>query len=74
LALFNMLRGMGLDSEPQRWPNDLLAGKSKQAGILVERPAENMAVIGIAINVFNDVASIAGEIKDPTARLADLVR
>lgn len=33
-----------------------------------------MAVIGIGINVFNDVASIAGEIKDPPARLADLVR
>ena len=54
--------------------NDLLAGKSKLAGILVERPAENMAVIGIGINVFNDVSSIAGEIKDPPARLADLVR
>ena len=60
-----MLRGMGLDSVRLRWPNDLLAGKSKLAGILVERPAENMAVIGIGINVFNDVASIAGEIKDP---------
>ena len=47
LALFNMLRGMGLDSVRLRWPNDLLAGKSKLAGILVERPAENMAVIGI---------------------------
>lgn len=33
-----------------------------------------MAVIGIGINVFNDVSSIAGEIKDPPARLADLVR
>lgn len=51
LALFNMLRGMGLDSVRLRWPNDLLAGKSKLAGILVERPAENMAVIGIGINV-----------------------
>ena len=31
-------------------------------------------LLGIGINVFNDVASIAGEIKDPPARLADLVR
>ena len=31
-----MLRGMGLDSVRLRWPNDLLAGKSKLAGILVE--------------------------------------
>lgn len=33
-----------------------------------------MAVIGMGINIFNDVASIAGEIKDPPARLADLVQ
>ena len=65
LALFNMLRGMGLDSVRLRWPNDLLAGKSKLAGILVERPAENMAVIGIGINVHEqtfspDAAQVAG--------------
>lgn len=74
LALLNMLHGMGVTSARLRWPNDLLADKSKLAGILVERPAENMAVIGIGVNVFNDVASIAGEIKDPPARLADLVQ
>ncbi|MCD8064190.1 biotin--[acetyl-CoA-carboxylase] ligase [Akkermansia sp.] len=74
LALLNMLHGMGITCARLRWPNDVLAGKSKLAGILVERPAENMAVIGIGINVFNDVASLAGEIKDPPARLADLVQ
>lgn len=74
LALLNMLHEMGVTCARLRWPNDLLADKSKLAGILVERPAENMAVIGIGINVFNDVASMAGEIKDPAARLADLVR
>lgn len=57
-----------------RWPNDVLIGKSKLAGILVERPSAHMAVIGMGINIFNDVASIAGEIKDPPARLADLVQ
>lgn len=73
LALLSMLRGMGLDSVRLRWPNDLLAGKSKLAGILVERPAAHMAVIGIGINIFNDVAGIAGMVQDPPARLADLV-
>ena len=53
---------------------DVLIGKSKLAGILVERPSAHMAVIGMGINIFNDVASIAGEIKDPPARLADLVQ
>lgn len=73
LALLNMLHGMGIASARLRWPNDVLIGKSKLAGILVERPSGNMAVIGMGINIFNDVASMAGEIKDPPARLADLV-
>lgn len=73
LALLNMLRGMGLDSARLRWPNDVLTGKSKLAGILVERPSAHMAVIGIGINIFNDVAGIAGMVQDPPARLADLL-
>ncbi len=72
LALLNMLRGMGVNAARLRWPNDLLVGHSKLAGILVERPAANMAVIGIGINAHNDVTAIAAEVKDPPARLADL--
>ena len=60
LALLSMLRGMGLDSVRLRWPNDLLAGKSKLAGILVERPAAHMAVIGIGINIFNGKNWLSG--------------
>lgn len=56
-----------------RWPNDLLVGRSKLAGILVERPSDHMAVIGIGVNVFNDVAGIAGMVQDPPARLSDLL-
>ena len=56
-----------------KWPNDLWLAGGKTGGILFEQ-LNGCAVIGIGINVFNDVASIAGEIKDPPARLADLVR
>lgn len=73
LALLNMLRDMGMDGARLRWPNDLLVGKSKLAGILVERPSEQMAVIGIGVNVFNDVAGMAGLVQEPAARLADLL-
>lgn len=74
LALLQMLRSMGVNSARLRWPNDLLIGQSKLAGILVERPSSNIAIIGIGINVFNDVNVIAGEIKDPPVRLADLIK
>ena len=73
VALLNMLHGMDIAGARLRWPNDVLIGKSKLAGILVERPSGHMAVIGMGINIFNDVASMAGEIKAPPARLADLV-
>ncbi len=72
VALLEMLRANDMTQARLRWPNDLLVGNAKLAGILVERPAADMAVIGIGINVFNDVVAIAGEVKDPPARLADL--
>ena len=50
LALLNMLRSMGIANARLRWPNDVLIGKSKLAGILVERPSAHMAVIGMGIN------------------------
>lgn len=73
LALLNMLRDMGVRNARLRWPNDLLVGTSKLAGILVERPSEDMAVIGIGINIFNDMAGLAGLVKDTPARLKDLI-
>lgn len=73
LALLNMLRDMGITSARLRWPNDLLVDGSKLAGILVELPSEDKAVIGIGVNIFNDVAGISGLVQDPPARLADLL-
>lgn len=64
VALLDMLRDMGIRNTRLRWPNDLLVGRSKLAGILVERPSDHMAVIGIGVNVFNDVAGIAGMVQD----------
>ncbi len=56
-----------------RWPNDVLVGRAKLAGILVERPVATMASVGIGINVHNNVAELAGKTQDPPTRLADLV-
>jgi BirA family transcriptional regulator, biotin operon repressor / biotin---[acetyl-CoA-carboxylase] ligase len=40
------------DSAGLKWPNDVLVGGRKVAGILVEgRPAERWAVVGIGLNV-----------------------
>ena len=56
-----------------RWPNDVLVGRSKLAGILVERPRADLGSIGIGLNIHNDIQSLVGRVQDAPARLADLV-
>lgn len=69
LALLDMLREYGMEEARLRWPNDVLIGNAKLAGILVERPSGHMAVIGIGINVSNNMDELAGVVKDPPAAL-----
>lgn len=72
LALLDLISEYGYGEARLRWPNDLLIGDAKLAGILVERPAPDKAVIGIGINILNDIASRADQLQDPPARLCDL--
>ncbi len=73
-ALMQALRPFAIPGLRLRWPNDLLVGRAKLAGILVERPKAAMASLGIGLNMFNNVAALSGRTMDPPARLADLVR
>jgi BirA family biotin operon repressor/biotin-[acetyl-CoA-carboxylase] ligase len=50
----------GVDAE-LKWPNDVLAGDRKLAGILVERPPGPFAVLGVGINANLDPADLPGE-------------
>lgn len=70
LALLDILSACGIANARLRWPNDLMIGECKLAGILVERPSENMAVIGIGINVCNDMDALAGKTKDCATSMA----
>lgn len=72
VAIMRALSPLGIAGLRLRWPNDVLVARSKLAGILVERPAERVAAIGIGINVRNDIQSLAPLVQDPPARLADL--
>lgn len=73
LALLDMLEALGIGHARLRWPNDVLIGEAKLAGILVERPSEHMAVIGIGVNISNDMAQLEGKVKDTPASLAQLL-
>lgn len=71
-SVASALTDLGAHGLRLRWPNDILVGHRKLAGVLVERFRDDTAVIGVGLNVFNhpEVAdpTLAGE----TARLADL--
>jgi BirA family biotin operon repressor/biotin-[acetyl-CoA-carboxylase] ligase len=49
-----------------RWPNDLMIGRRKLAGLLVDQYHPEQAVVGIGVNVANDpavwAASLAGTV------------
>lgn len=73
-ALLEELRELGVKGLRLRWPNDLLVGSRKLAGILMERHSAATAVVGLGLNVFNDPENSAFELRGATIRLADLVK
>ena len=73
LALVRSLEHLGVDGARLRWPNDLLIGSSKLAGILVEKPAANLACIGIGVNMTNPMEALHSKTTDHPTRLADHV-
>jgi BirA family biotin operon repressor/biotin-[acetyl-CoA-carboxylase] ligase len=47
-----------------KWPNDVLVGGRKVAGVLVEgRPQEGWAVLGIGVNAALDLATLPEEVR-----------
>ena len=75
VAVAEALRGLGFDPIGLKWPNDLVAGDRKLAGLLVEGGGEYAgpvhAVVGIGINVRLPAAAAAA-IDQPWTDLAAL--
>lgn len=68
-----MLRhDLGVAGLRLRWPNDLMVGRKKLAGLLVERFSRETIIVGIGINVFNTPESRDAALTGMTVRLADL--
>ena len=72
-ALIETLKDFNIQGLRLRWPNDVLVGRAKLAGILVERPSATMASIGIGLNMFNDINKLEGQTSDPVTRLCDIL-
>jgi BirA family biotin operon repressor/biotin-[acetyl-CoA-carboxylase] ligase len=72
-AVVEALRDMGVAGSRLRWPNDVMVGQRKLAGLLVERFTDETAVLGIGLNVFNAPEAADPALAGATVRLADLV-
>ncbi len=72
-AVIETLKAYNIEGLRLRWPNDVLVGRAKLAGILVERPSSTMASIGIGINMFNDIENMQGVTADPVTRMCEIL-
>jgi BirA family biotin operon repressor/biotin-[acetyl-CoA-carboxylase] ligase len=52
-----------------KWPNDVLLGGGKLAGVLVEARPPEWAVLGIGVNVAVDVAALPADVRGRAATL-----
>jgi BirA family biotin operon repressor/biotin-[acetyl-CoA-carboxylase] ligase len=73
IALIRALHHFGVTQTQLKWPNDVLIGREKLAGILIELQGDmegpSVAVIGVGINL-NLPASIKQQIDQPATDLA----
>lgn len=73
LAVARALEREGISQLRMRWPNDLLVGEKKLAGLLIDKFAPGLAVVGIGLNVSNNPEAQSPELKNLTVRLSELV-
>jgi BirA family transcriptional regulator, biotin operon repressor / biotin---[acetyl-CoA-carboxylase] ligase len=73
LAVCDMLRAIGADCTHMRWPNDILVGHRKLAGLLIDQFVPGRAVVGIGINVNNRPECGQADLAGQVLRLSDLV-
>ncbi len=73
LAVIEALRGLGVQNIRLRWPNDVMIGEKKLAGLLVDSFDPLRAVVGIGLNISNEPAAHDPTLKPVATRLADLL-
>jgi len=76
VALIRALRVLGIEGAQLKWPNDVLGGKGKLAGILIEAQGDMLGpsavVIGIGLNLSLQ-QQVMRQIDQPVTSLADML-
>ncbi|MEI8312118.1 MAG: biotin--[acetyl-CoA-carboxylase] ligase, partial [Verrucomicrobiota bacterium] len=52
--LVRMLEGLRIPSTRLRWPNDLMSGRKKLGGLLIEQSAKDVLIVGFGLNISNE--------------------
>ena len=71
-AVLETLRELNVPGLHLRWPNDIMSGHRKLAGLLVDRVRNDTAIVGIGINVTNTPATVDHTLAHCSVSLADL--
>jgi BirA family transcriptional regulator, biotin operon repressor / biotin---[acetyl-CoA-carboxylase] ligase len=71
--LLRVLEGLAVPNARLRWPNDLMSGKKKLAGLLIEQGSREALTVGIGMNVHNAPWHRDCSLAETSARLADLL-
>ncbi len=71
-AVIEALHEIGLNDLRLRWPNDILVGPRKLAGLLVEQYQPETIVIGVGINLDNRPATLDADLAGRTTNVNEL--
>lgn len=72
VGLCDAIRGEGLAGAGLKWPNDVLAGGKKLAGVLCES-AGDAVVVGVGVNLDGTAAALPPEVAARAAVLGELL-
>lgn len=73
LAAVDALKTLGIAGLRLRWPNDIMVGERKLAGLLLDTFKSELAVIGLGINLRNEPAAQDASLRGLATRLLDLM-
>ena len=71
--LLRMLESLAVPNVRLRWPNDVMSGKKKLAGLLIEQGSREALTVGIGMNVHNAPWIHDWSLADTSTRLADVL-
>lgn len=71
IGLCDAIRAAGVARARLKWPNDVLAGDRKLAGILTEMTTRGAAVDCVVLGIGVDVAAVPPEVADLATSIAD---